>query len=355
MMEEISQKMGLDSFDDDYRIYIMGILKRGRYTSRLEDATDTEDVNDPDYTIVLEHLSEHGDSYILQMETNGGMPIVVKYESEDDLPDQMEEKRNLSTKGVKRAYTNTQKCNFPTSNQTIGKNGSKRQNDCKTDWPVHGCKHENEPRVMDDNYMTFINNVRVQGDTMVLELGDITIEYDKIDESPQAPEGSSARSIETCEDLPLVSFSSIPPPLDANIGEHSTGSLSDNDSSSFKENLMAYLSKPYNRKEHKELLREVSICKCVQQERRLRKRSVAYSSEKQGKSYLDYFPDLARELKIADPCRALILLRGFFFWLQHLTQDGAFKPWLTPQDQFAIVQAVDYEAPIQIALPDTYT
>ncbi|KAG9447983.1 hypothetical protein H6P81_014111 [Aristolochia fimbriata] len=371
-MEKLSQELGFGSFDDDYRIYITGVLKGGKYASRLEDASDTEDfdlesidlmniekMDDPDYLDILKGLRHHGDSYDLHMETSRGVSIVVKYERKDDLPDTIVTNRNLNTKGIKRAYANTKKHKFPTSDETIEKNGSKsfspkngsKRPKCtyKTDLD-HGCKRVNELRVVDDNYMIFINNVREHKDTMVLELGDVTVEYDKIDESPRAPKRSSAKGVEHCEDRRLQ-------PLNASIGESSSWGFCYNESLSFEENLMVILNKPYNTKEHKELLREISACKYVQKERRLRKRSVGYSCERQGKSYLDYYPDFAREFRIADPQRALTLLRGFFFWLQYLTQEGAFKPWITQQDQFAIVPAIDFEMldPIQIAMPDTYT
>ncbi|KAI3464570.1 hypothetical protein Pfo_021233 [Paulownia fortunei] len=46
-------------------------------------------------------------------------------------------------------------------------------------------------------------------------------------------------------------------------------------------------------------------------------------------SYLDYHPDLGRKLKRYRYKRGkcLTILRGFFFWLQNLTQEGAFQPW----------------------------
>ncbi|KAK4429607.1 hypothetical protein Salat_1261300 [Sesamum alatum] len=59
-------------------------------------------------------------------------------------------------------------------------------------------------------------------------------------------------------------------------------------------------------------------------------------------SYLDYHPDVGKKLKKYRYKRRkrLAILRGFFFWLQHLTREGAFKPWkdreclaVEPEDQ----------------------
>ncbi|KAL0438144.1 UNVERIFIED_CONTAM: hypothetical protein Slati_2297400 [Sesamum latifolium] len=46
-------------------------------------------------------------------------------------------------------------------------------------------------------------------------------------------------------------------------------------------------------------------------------------------SYLDYHPDVGKKLKKHryNRRKRLAILRGFFFWLQHLTREGAFKPW----------------------------
>ncbi|KAL7155817.1 hypothetical protein ABFS83_03G101300 [Erythranthe nasuta] len=45
--------------------------------------------------------------------------------------------------------------------------------------------------------------------------------------------------------------------------------------------------------------------------------------------YFDYYPDLGNKLKKYryKKGKRLTILRGFFFWLQNLTQEGAFQPW----------------------------
>ncbi|KAI3464569.1 hypothetical protein Pfo_021232 [Paulownia fortunei] len=72
----------------------------------------------------------------------------------------------------------------------------------------------------------------------------------------------------------------------------------------FRERVLNVLSKPYDKKEyikHQEAVR----------------------------SYLDYYPDLGKKLKRHryNKGKRLVILRGFFYWLQNVTQEGAFKPW----------------------------
>lgn len=62
--------------------------------------------------------------------------------------------------------------------------------------------------------------------------------------------------------------------------------------------------------------------------RQMRGRTMHVPTDGEGLSYLDHHPDLARRLKeCLDISEKMILLRGFFFWLQHSCMEGAYKPW----------------------------
>ncbi|KAI5650505.1 hypothetical protein M9H77_36510 [Catharanthus roseus] len=56
-----------------------------------------------------------------------------------------------------------------------------------------------------------------------------------------------------------------------------------------------------------------------------------YPSDKMGKSLLDHHLVLKRKIEEAvaanDDLKQLNLLRGFFFWLQNITDDKSFIPW----------------------------
>ncbi|CAH2054580.1 unnamed protein product [Thlaspi arvense] len=103
----------------------------------------------------------------------------------------------------------------------------------------------------------------------------------------------------------------------------------------FKKKLMEVLEKPYDKRELSRLSREVSIKKRVTRWRELRKgREGYYETDDLGPSYLEKVSDFDEEYKRVDgdDKARLKLLRGFFFYLQNVSQVGAFKPWL-PENQ----------------------
>ncbi|KAL3737305.1 hypothetical protein ACJRO7_026125 [Eucalyptus globulus] len=101
----------------------------------------------------------------------------------------------------------------------------------------------------------------------------------------------------------------------------------------FRKKLMGVLKMPYDVKEHEDLSRRVRHKRQKTVEKSLRQgRDFTSSLRQRCKSYLELHKDLATELKLvrADRPRNLNLLRGFFFWLENVPQEGAFKPWLDP-------------------------
>ncbi|CAM8878213.1 unnamed protein product [Rhodiola kirilowii] len=113
------------------------------------------------------------------------------------------------------------------------------------------------------------------------------------------------------------------------IDEGQTG-----DDSSFREELMNILLKPYDQVEYESLMEEASKRRPLERYGELRwGRTRTSELQVLGKSYLDYHKDLAKAIEESsgDPQKVLTLLRGFIFWLQNLTRDGAFQPWKDKQ------------------------
>ncbi|XP_059287485.1 stress response protein NST1-like [Lycium ferocissimum] len=102
--------------------------------------------------------------------------------------------------------------------------------------------------------------------------------------------------------------------------------------SDFWWNVKALLEKPYDQKEYIELWKLVKCRKPVLKSSDLRNGKFC-STRRLGKSYLDHHKDLDEQLKEVDndKMKKLNILRGFFFWLQNLTQKGAFRPWTNPE------------------------
>ncbi|XP_031491574.1 uncharacterized protein LOC116258538 isoform X2 [Nymphaea colorata] len=110
---------------------------------------------------------------------------------------------------------------------------------------------------------------------------------------------------------------------------------------SFSESLHALLRKPYDRKEHKELIEEANLHKPITRERNLRGHSKTYFTQKLGLSYMDHYPDLHERIRAADDGQQLKLLRGFFFWLQNSCREDSFMPWLSSTSERDVVHIVD--------------
>ncbi|MCO5599416.1 hypothetical protein L7F22_053519 [Adiantum nelumboides] len=96
----------------------------------------------------------------------------------------------------------------------------------------------------------------------------------------------------------------------------------------FSKKLEARLSEPFSRKEFEMLTAAASHRKPIYKARETRQGCSQFLSEEEGYSYLDHHPDLAQRLQECEcSISRLSLLRGFFFWLEHASMLGAFKPW----------------------------
>ncbi|CAN4094890.1 unnamed protein product [Withania somnifera] len=101
--------------------------------------------------------------------------------------------------------------------------------------------------------------------------------------------------------------------------------------SGFWANVKALIERPYDPKEYAALWKSVKSRKPTLKDMDLRNGKF-YSSRRLGKSYLDHYKDLHKKIKEAENnMKKLNILRGFFFWLQNLTQEGAFRPWTDPE------------------------
>lgn len=102
--------------------------------------------------------------------------------------------------------------------------------------------------------------------------------------------------------------------------------------SDFWWNVKALLERPYDQKEYTGLWKAVKTRKPTVKDMDLRNGKF-YLSRRLGKSYLDHYKDLHEKLKEVDNdnIKKLHILRSFFFWVQNLTQEGAFRPWTDPE------------------------
>ncbi|EOA33584.1 hypothetical protein CARUB_v10019729mg [Capsella rubella] len=105
--------------------------------------------------------------------------------------------------------------------------------------------------------------------------------------------------------------------------------------SSFSKKLIEILRNPYDEKEYLRLYHEASLKRPLTRSRQLRDgREIEYNVEDQlAPSYLEKYTDFNKKYHRyqKDLPRALNLLRGFFFYLENIVLEGAFKPWLHEQ------------------------
>ncbi|CAH9075618.1 unnamed protein product [Cuscuta epithymum] len=103
--------------------------------------------------------------------------------------------------------------------------------------------------------------------------------------------------------------------------------------SEFRQKVITFLKRPFDQTEYEKLLHDVKVQKPVERNLELRHGRDKYCPlDRNGKSYLDYFEDFNNKFEQAssNKYKTLNILRGFFFWLQNITQEGAFKPWNDP-------------------------
>ncbi|ESQ27391.1 hypothetical protein EUTSA_v10018476mg [Eutrema salsugineum] len=104
--------------------------------------------------------------------------------------------------------------------------------------------------------------------------------------------------------------------------------------SSFSKKLLEILRKPYDKNEFLQRCTEASRKRQLTRTRQLRDgKEIEYQVEDQlGPSYLEQYPDFNKKFRHCrygkDLPRALNLLRGFFFYLENIVLEGAFKPWV---------------------------
>ncbi|KAI9079689.1 hypothetical protein K1719_038310 [Acacia pycnantha] len=98
----------------------------------------------------------------------------------------------------------------------------------------------------------------------------------------------------------------------------------------FRDKLMDDLKRPFSEEEYRMLLKQLGGKKPVQSQRVLRSCTKRYDDNtRPPKCFLDYHADLAKRIDSVrhDHPRVLNLLRGYFYWITNLSQEGSFLPW----------------------------
>ncbi|GAB4824421.1 hypothetical protein Ancab_007308 [Ancistrocladus abbreviatus] len=322
--------------DDDYKIFL---LRLEEFSQRRAD--EEEDI-DPHYKLFLDHSKVYGHAYVLDIVMADGLPAHIKYEYVDEQDGQPRRKRPKCPRGAlfrerkssgmdgdstfnfKRPYSQKQTTKLrhrlrgSSNSMSRGKDGSLKVK------PSLNLSHSSDenfkgqigPTMADVSYSMFLDRLKVEGEFLIyVHENGKELKYEQDDE--ESPVTSVKEASETAP------FSSDMMPLDDQC-------CSLNPKSSFRERVMNILRKPYNRKEYEDLWNRANDRKLITYYRETREKFIPYTVPGHfGKSYLDHHLDLQEKIEVvqSDHYKVLNLLRGFFFWLEHVSDDGVFVPW----------------------------
>lgn len=188
------------------------------------------------------------------------------------------------------------------------------------------------PAHIDESYRAFLHCLRQDGNnmTVVTEKGR-RWNYEENDEN------SSDSDVIANDSAPHCSVDNSTPFVTSKVYDSSMNKqdnfatqLIKTEKSKFREKLMDILRKPYDEEEYGKLLHDASIRKPKLGNRELRGRfAKSYELDSLAESYLQQHKDLKKKIDRFQSDRRIVLnlLRGFFFWLENLAHEGAFKPW----------------------------
>lgn len=153
------------------------------YISYLNDQNAWEDeIKDPIYKIFLEHLSQHGSSYVFEIENGDNeLPTTIKYEGEDDLHEQYD--ADIKTSSGKRNIS------FQGRDNSLSKNVQKKRKSCPNSGEAAVLSSiPNKEDAPEESYMTFLNHLKFKEGSMVFEFDSVSITYEEEKEAPISSE-----------------------------------------------------------------------------------------------------------------------------------------------------------------------
>ncbi|THG19889.1 hypothetical protein TEA_005029 [Camellia sinensis var. sinensis] len=308
-----------DGMDEDYKRFLYHLPGNSefRHSVREErddgDRSDEDDRADPQYKMFLEKLKEDGKSYVLEVDINIKMSLRRKYEVEVDLDDERElptlrklmkvpdtmimetkkDLRNLSRKDNIKTQDNpmyvVSKDMLDPSNNKTNAIGIERRDlllekDLNSEQVNHvssetnrnhlfkvECEHGTEADiVMDEDYQTFLNLSKEEGDCMILANHFFKTECEQgtetsivMDEDYQTLLNLSKEEGD-CTVLAMKAGEQVTmadPGIFIKMQEDELqflGSLDTGNHSEFRDKLVAKLREPYNNEEYETLCRLIN-------------------------------------------------------------------------------------------------
>ncbi|KAI5671194.1 hypothetical protein M9H77_11558 [Catharanthus roseus] len=283
MREHVHKRM--EDGDSDFLTYL-----NAEYTSIIDDPKPEFSIDggdDPSYALFSSSLKNNGSSYVLESNENTGLTKPLNYmENEPNGEDENDLDSHAKTEGIEF------QSNY----------------DC--------------------DYKLFFENMRLEGSNVIYQhKNGASVVYDGLIFLNSPKDDNVVSKKQKYTDAIQHETTS----KDVNVNNH-FGSLQQTMRSSFRVQILEILRKPYDKEEHERLMQEITKRKPQHKHRDLRSGGVKfYPSDKMGKSLLDHHFVLKKKIEEVvaanDDLKQLNLLRGFFFWLQNITDDKSFIPW----------------------------
>ncbi|XP_015885753.3 uncharacterized protein LOC107421105 isoform X2 [Ziziphus jujuba] len=367
--------------DSSYEECLRNLLGDGKSQSDGRSVGDVHDDVDPDYKVFLENVKNDENSYVLEAFVGGEILDPIMYEKDSGPQDMLylETEKTLKSCSVNgktrvqrslsgisgrenmRITNSIEDCENPrtlkealeASNEVVRRRRAvKRNANKKCSGPVSirmqgfsnmtsgskatcSAKQDSTGNAESDgeiSYLKYLNGHTIDCEVVSVGPSDNPLIVDEDEKSDSDLKVIAMDKDPYCNEgyTPFVSARPFHERIEADDWT-CDGSLTTSHSQ-FREKLMEILKRPYDSNECKNLLKEASCRKPIVRDRTLRSVTKSYKSDSIAQSYLDWCTDLAEKIDLArgDQLRTLNLLRGFFYWLKNLSQEGAFRPWLDP-------------------------
>ncbi|GAA0143801.1 hypothetical protein LIER_04402 [Lithospermum erythrorhizon] len=316
---------------------------------------DSDDA-DPPYKLFWSHVKGDGKSFTFEIKYENGNLKTIEYQKEEpidswhnpktrrNMNNVVENRRKRSRSEPKKSKSEKRGClrslsreksNIPSRKHTsrnqsvsclqpkLNKDGLGKMGEVKLEIPLgvgrNIIKKEQESLIEED-YQCFLSSAEVVSNIIHLPLkSDKRIVYDE----------EVDLGYVVCHDVKTVSPRSSG---ENNVEEDDSCQIlgSSFGADQLREKVMSNLRKPFDDQEYNTLWNVVTQKHNISRPMELRfGRDKSVPTEIKGKSYLEQHEALRREIEAVpdDKYKRLNLLRGFFFWLQHVAWGSTFKPW----------------------------
>ncbi|XP_016511658.1 uncharacterized protein LOC107828796 isoform X2 [Nicotiana tabacum] len=296
---------------------------------------------DPQYMTFLANTKPDGTSYVLKASDQNGLPVSLKYEKEDGSDDEHEYdcQRNLTNDreweihgvgkdqdSVREKYklgSSKSLDTYARKNRNTSvvekhkmKDGILSQRQRREDRDLGNRKHSTDVKIVPGKEQKTQNGGKFM---------DVRVKTEPKEDSDSLKEEIPQSEVEIVQnvDAELGMGSSSNPFVfsvehSENLEDPSQPISNPNASiidSGYRKEVLNLLMRPYDDEEYQKLWKDIKMpCSSI---------------NRRGTSLLSLHKGVNREIKRTnhDKDKKLNIMRGFFFWLEHLTREDAFMPW----------------------------